>query len=267
MKKKVKKIINKLGMLSTFEWMRFTVVKNKNKTKNKEFTQRNPKIVLPPDFYMYETHALDYSKFYYKGEEAAKWMINYLAPYTNFEKLVVLDWGCGPGRILRHLPNLVNNSNKIYGSDYNQKYVDWCNLHIEGVNVLKNELEPPIKLNDNFFDLIYGISIFTHLSKKKHEEWMRELTRLMKKGGIIFLTIHGENFKVKLNEAETEKFDRGELVVHEYKKEGNRLYTAYQNPVYFRGLCELNNLEVLVHDKRGVANNRPQQEVWVLKKK
>ena len=60
-------------------------------------------------------------------------------------------------------------------------------------------------------------------------------------------------------------YDSGNLIVHAYKKEGNRLYASYQSPKFFRALCSKNNLEVLKHIPGDNLNNKPQQDVWVLR--
>ena len=69
-------------------------------------------------------------------------------------------------------------------------------------------------------DIIYGISIFTHLSEKMHFSWTKELTRVLKNDGILFLTTHGDAHKFKLLPKEQVIYENGNLVVHGYKKEG-----------------------------------------------
>ena len=60
-------------------------------------------------------------------------------------------------------------------------------------------------------------------------------------------------------------YNSGNLVIHNYKKEGNRLYASYQSPEFFRKLCKKNNLEILKHIPGDMRNNNPQQDVWILK--
>ena len=127
-----------------------------------------------------------------------------------------------------------------------------------------NDLNPPLSYKDNFFDVVYGISIFTHLSKELHFSWMKELFRVLKNGGVLFLTTHGNAHRFKLLPEEQKLYDKGNLIEHDYKKEGNRLFASYQSPEFFIKLCKENNLKVLKHVVGKMKNNHPQQDVWIL---
>ena len=98
-----------------------------------------------------------------------------------------------------------------------------------------------------------------------HFSWINELTRVLKNDGILFLTTHGEAYKFKLLQKEQVLYDHGNLVVHGYRKEGNRLYASYQSPKFMRNLCLKNNLEVLKHIPGETLNSKPQQDIWILK--
>jgi ubiquinone/menaquinone biosynthesis C-methylase UbiE len=263
----LKKLFSKLHLLPLIEQVNFYREKIKNRKSNQEFRKRHPDVKLPPDFYLYETFNLNYNKFYTNGKPTAKWLVNHISEFKKLENLSILDWGCGTGRIIRHLPNIVENSNSFFGTDYNNKYVKWCSENLEGIQFKLNELKPPLDFNDNLMDVIYGISIFTHLSEKLHEDWMQELTRVLKKEGILLITTHGIIHSLKLLPKEKESFDEGNLVVHSYKKEGNRLYASYQSPIYFKNLCSKNNLKILKHIPGEITNGKPQQDIWILQKK
>lgn len=262
----LKKIFSHLRLLSIIESLNFQRQKSSNAIKNKQFLIDNPTIKMPPDYFMYETFALDYHKIYFGGKETANWIINHFQKHIDFSHKNILDWGCGSGRVLRHLPNIINNTNKIYGTDYNKEYTDWCKQYIENVTIRENKLSPPLQFEENFFDAIYGISIFTHLSEKMHHIWIKELFRVLKKGGILLLTTHGECFRNKLTKKEQKKFDVGILIEHTYKKEGNRLYASYQHPKFLNKLFKLHGFKLLEHIEEKVRNNKPQQDVWILQK-
>ena len=236
MKTKIKKIIFQLGLAPLSEKLNFLKEKLKNRKENKLFKKENPDIILPPDFYIYETFTLDYKKYYEGGKKTAQWLSDHLKEFISTEKKSVLDWGCGPGRIMRHLPEVLGESNNYFGCDYNRKYVYWCSNIIENVTFKKNELAPPLDFENESLDIVYGISIFTHLSEKMHHSWIKELNRVLKKKGILFLTTHGEVSKIKLSRKEREQFSRNELVINEYKKEGNRLL-HHTNLTYFSNIC------------------------------
>jgi SAM-dependent methyltransferase len=263
----LKKIISKLELLPLLERLNFIRQKIKNRKSNLLFRKENPFVKLPPDFYLYETFNLNYKKFYTDGIPTAKWLFNHLKEFKEFNNISILDWGCGTGRILRHLPLIAGGNNSYFGCDYNEKYVKWCSENIDIVNFKLNNLSPPLDYETSSFDVIYGISIFTHLSEELHDQWMRELTRVLKKEGLLFITTHGCVHKYKLLEKEKQTFELGNIVVHSYKKEGNRLFASYQPPVFMEKLCKTNSLAVLKHIPGEIRNNKPQQDVWIFRKK
>ncbi len=239
--------------------------KRKTKKSNNLFRKNNPLVKLPPDFYLYETFNVNYDKFYTNGTPTAEWLIDHLSEFKELKKISILDWGCGTGRIIRHLPPLMHRTNSFYGTDYNKKYVEWCSENLKGIHFKMNGLKPPLGFKDNSLDVIYGISIFTHLSEELHYSWMQELTRVLKTNGILLLTTHGEAHKFKLLPKEQGVYDAGNLVIHAYKKEGNRLFASYQSPEFFKNLCKKNNLKILKHIPGKIKNNKAQQDIWILK--
>lgn len=262
---KLKKALQKYNLLPIIEQVNFYRQKFIHRKSNRLFTEKNPNVLLPPDFYLYETFNLNYDKFYTNGKPTAEWLVNHISEFKKFENLSILDWGCGTGRIIRHLPSILEKNNSIFGTDYNQKYVKWCSENLTGIQFKLNGLQPPLDFKNSSMDVIYGISIFTHLSEALHFSWMKELTRVLKNDGILFLTTHGNVHKFKLLEEEQGLFENGNLIVHAYKKEGNRLYASYQSPKFFKDLCAKNNLQVLKHIPGDMRNNHPQQDVWILK--
>lgn len=263
----IKKTLSFFKLLYLFEKINFLKQKFVNRKKNRKFLVENPSIKMPPNYFMYETFNLDYHKIYFGGEETANWLINHFKKYIDFNNKSILDWGCGSGRVLRHLPKIIGASNKVYGTDYNSKYSKWCNENIQNVIVKENRLTPPLNYKDGFFDALYGISIFTHLSEQNHHLWFKELNRVLKKDGIILISTHGRFFKGKLTNHEQSLFDEGKLVEHTYKVEGNRLFVAYQPSEFMQFLSELYGFKILDHIEEGIRNKKPQQDVWILQKK
>jgi len=239
--------------------MRYQIHRLKMKSKNREFLKDQPGLVLPPDYMMYESFLLDYQRYYENGRKTADWLLEIIKKHRDLEKADILDWGCGPARILRHLPDLVPEAHSFSGTDYNKNTISWCKQSLPGMNFSDNQLMPPLLYQDNSFDLIYGISIFTHLSEEAHLKWLEELTRVLRKDGIIFLTLHGEGFLNKLSEAEKQIFQSGQLVVRGQVKEGHRTFAAFQPPDYVRKWTE--ELTLLEH-----IPGKNEQDVWVFRK-
>ena len=233
--------------------------------ENKEFAERNLGIKLPPNYLMYESFQLNYKKYYEDSILTANWLINHLKPYVTFENIRILDWGCGPARIVRHLPIIIGSKAEIYGTDYNKRSIEWCKKNIDGVQFNHNQLGPPLPYENNFFDTIYGISIFTHLSEEMHYKWIDELFRILKPGGVLFLTLHGKAFRIKLTNEERDEFDKGKIVIKANTKEGHRTFGAY-HPISFVNDMIKKNI-ILSHIEGEIRNGKPQQDIWIIKKK
>ena len=119
---------------------------------------------------------------------------------------------------------------------------------------------------DNYFHLIYGISIFTHLSAEKHYEWFDELLRVLGPQGIMFLTTQGDNFRVKLSKKEKIKYDSGELVVRGSVKEGHRTFSTFQPKQFMINLFKDVIIESHLIQKPTKGKSLP-QDVWIVRKK
>lgn len=264
MKQFVSSILRKLKLISIVDGGVYYYQRMKHRSSNNSFLMNNPSIKLPPDYMMYESFQLNYKSYYFDSKESAKWLVELISPYKNLNSKSVLDWGCGPGRIIRHLPDLLANAH-LFGTDYNKKSIDWCKKNLPDIRFDVNGILPPLNYSDNQFDFIYGISIFTHFSENMHNIWMEELSRVLKAGAVLMLTTHGESFKRKLTNKELSTFEENKLVIRGNTSVGHRSYVAFQPKSYFKSL--LNNFNVLKFIEGDVKSSNPQQDIWILEKK
>ena len=265
-KQKIVSMLRKIGLIIWVDKALFTYSKFINRKVNNSFVAEHPTIALPPDYMMYESFQVNYSSYYFDSLESAKYILDRARPYLALDKARILDWGCGPGRIIRHMPSLLANSLylSLCGTDYNKGSIQWCKDNIEGVNFSVNGLSPPLAYDSESFDFIYGISIFTHLSEEMHKKWLDELYRVMAKGAILYLTSHGDSFRKKLTRDERNKYDRGKIVVRGKTHEGHRSFVAFQSPEYFKSL--LSNFEILEFIAGDRLSKKAQQDEWILRK-
>jgi len=255
----------KLGLIHVFDKVKFQYIKFKNRKLNQAFLKENPEVILPPDYLIFETFHLDYKSYFFGGQKSAKSIIEQVKPFISLENKRILDWGCGPGRIIRHMPALLPNCD-IHGVDYNETNLNWCIENIPEVKFTKNEINPPLEYPPAQFDFIYGISIFTHLSAENHSAWIAELARVAKKGAILLLTSHGPIFKRILTEEEIKIYDSDQIVTRGNAVEGHRVYAAFHPPVYFKALLE-NCFEVLKYTEGTEQSWGIQQDHWVVQRK
>lgn len=100
---------------------------------------------------------------------------------------VVLDWGCGCGRVFRYFSNL----RSVIATDVDPINIEWCRANIPGptYHLLGPYGEFPI--DNASVDFAYGNSVMTHLAESDQQHWLAELRRVVKPGGIVILTVFG----------------------------------------------------------------------------
>jgi SAM-dependent methyltransferase len=148
----------------------------------------------------------------------------------------ILDFGCGSGRTLLFWLQMPVPP-ELYGVDIDGEAIAWARDNVP-VKVQQISPRPPLEYPDNFFDVIYSISVFTHLSEDFHRAWLGELLRVVRAGGLVMATVHSQSaidalpahFRRKLN-------DRGFLFYREEAWEHifpEFYHTAFQTPDYVR---------------------------------
>jgi SAM-dependent methyltransferase len=145
----------------------------------------------------------------------------------------ILDFGCGCGRTARHWAAL--DGPEIHGCDYNPELVAWCERNLPFMEVTVNRAEPPAPYPADRFDLIYAISILTHLTDRVAREWVAEFARLLRPGGLLLVTTHGDAYRERLTLPERDRYDRGEPVIQRAGMEGSNICAAYHPPSYVTG--------------------------------
>lgn len=175
----------------------------------------------------------------------------------------VLDFGCGVGRIMRHWKGV--RGPRFHGCDYNPRLVEWCRRNLKFAEFQTNTLEGPLPYGDKSFDLIYAFSVFTHLTEPLQRHWMEELRRVLRPGGLLYLTVHGAHYLDKLDVGERERFAAGELVVKDSEAVGSNVCAAYHPKAYVREVMS-EGFEVADFRERG-AEGDSMHDAYLLRKK
>jgi SAM-dependent methyltransferase len=100
----------------------------------------------------------------------------------------ILDWGCGCGRIARYTARLPGVA--LTGCDIDVDNVAWCSAHLPG-RYVATTIRPPLPFPEASFDLIYGVSVFTHMREPLQDAWLAELERVAAPGAVLLMTVHG----------------------------------------------------------------------------
>lgn len=114
-----------------------------------------------------------------------------MASRNGLEMDTYLDMGCATGRVIRHFA-LLNPEIQVYGSDINRRHVEWVNRYLPNTIIaFQNHSIPTLPLPDNSISLISAFSIFTHIESFE-TAWLLELKRILKPGGMAWVTVHTE---------------------------------------------------------------------------
>jgi len=102
----------------------------------------------------------------------------------------MLDWGCGSGRVLRYFAG--SGARSVTGMDIDPQAIAWCRQTFPLGEFIAAKPQPPAPVAAATFDLIYGISVLTHLGEDDQIKWLREPQRIAKPNAIILLTTFGD---------------------------------------------------------------------------
>lgn len=119
----------------------------------------------------------------------------------------ILDFGCAEGRMLRHLHG--DAKRELWGVDINAERIAWCQQHLSPpLRFATTTTTPHLPFPDDYFDLIYAVSVFTHIGELA-DAWFLELLRVLRPSGHVYLTIHDDHsVDVLLNEHRAEGSQR-----------------------------------------------------------
>lgn len=177
------------------------------------------------------------------------------------ESDAVLDFGCGCGRVLRYWRD---HAGPVAGSDRDDAAVAWCARNLPFTRVERNSLAPPLPFAEATFDLVYALSVFTHLTEELQTAWRDELRRVLRPGGRLLATTHGRSYLPRLDEPERARFERGQLVVRWHELPGSNLCSAYHPETYVRETLA-HGFELVDLEPEGARGN-PTQDIVVLRK-
>jgi SAM-dependent methyltransferase len=154
--------------------------------------------IVPADYIRYITGNDDFEGFLRSGAEVFTMLE--LAAIRHGGKRIedfanVLDFGCGVGRLMRYLlPRSERTGCNVFACDVSEPLVSFIVEHHARAKSYKNAFNPPLTYPNDFFDLVYSFSVFSHLDQETENKWLNELNRVGKPGCLYLITVHGEWF-------------------------------------------------------------------------
>jgi SAM-dependent methyltransferase len=157
-------------------------------------------------------------------------------PLPSFQR--ILDFGCGCSRVLQAARLKAGPAPEFHGTDLDGEAIAWCQVHHSRLATFAvNDPYPPLKYAAATFDLVYSVSVFTHLPEDMLHAWLAELRRVSQPGAILLLTTFGERcFKMVPERERQDALRKGFHYFHQADTAGlPKFYqTAVQTPDYIR---------------------------------
>jgi SAM-dependent methyltransferase len=139
----------------------------------------------------YEHRSDEWFRDYYErtGRARRRGIEQALPADFSFERKRILDFGCGAGRVLRQFADEAG-SGEFWGCDLYTPTIEWLEANLSPpFRFYVNEARP-MPHPDDYFDLVYAISVFTHITDE-WAEWLLELHRIIKPDGFLLATFIG----------------------------------------------------------------------------
>lgn len=135
-------------------------------------------------------------KYFTKIQE---YMPNIVKMFKKHGVKKVLDLGCGSGR---HTVYLAKHKFDVYGFDIARKGIEitknWLKEKGFKANLKIGSAYKRLPYKDNFFDAIISTQVIHHAKIEKIRKLIREIERILKPKGLIFVTVSKKGLKKEI---------------------------------------------------------------------
>jgi SAM-dependent methyltransferase len=136
----------------------------------------------------------------YQVNHDARYFLNGLADFLWLESVAskyqlqlnsFLDFGCASGRVLRHFCSHTQLKH-LWGCDINGRHIKWMNDYLPArLKMIHSHGLSHLPIASSSIDMISAFSVFTHIDTFE-SGWLSELHRILKPGGLVYLTVHND---------------------------------------------------------------------------
>jgi SAM-dependent methyltransferase len=212
--------------LRYFEWFRNTARATARKVEQLPEQTRAPENVgsevvpetgafpLPPEDLCMRVGGTKGKEFLSQGSFLQACLIRSLPEDFSWSGKRIFDFGCGVGRILRHFAPQAAEA-EFWASDIHEPSIAWLAKNMgRSFRIIKTDTEPRLPFPSNYFDLIYSVSVLTHVHKD-WDRWLQEIKRVLVPGGCFLCTFHS---RIAYEWIMHERFDEEDIGMKVYFK-------------------------------------------------
>jgi ubiquinone/menaquinone biosynthesis C-methylase UbiE len=105
----------------------------------------------------------------------------------NLKNQTIADLGCGEGYASRKFEK--KGAKKIFGIDISQKMINIANLKKSKKIIYKKGSIKKTGISSNIIDKTFAIFVFNYLKKKEMISACKEMARITKKNGLIYISV------------------------------------------------------------------------------
>jgi trans-aconitate methyltransferase len=232
---------------------------------NNAFKKNNPGFPMPPDSLLFETGSLHYHSYQNSGQEAALEIKSLCKIFRNSPTLAILDWGCGTGRVTRHLPDYFPEA-KITGADVNPSCIQWLQNNMQGIDWIQSSTNLSDETISAQYDLIIALSVLTHLPANEQANWLNQLHGLLQPQGLVWLSTHGKTYLHQLTHHQKKQLSEQGILTLGADKKGSRQMRTYHTYAGMQSLLSSDWEIVMYYDGQKFPGILGGQDAWLLKK-
>jgi SAM-dependent methyltransferase len=154
----------------------------------------------------------------HEGARLRKLIESSLPEAWSFEGKRVLDFGCGSGRVLRQFLDEAERA-EFWGCDIDGPSIAWLAQNLcPPMHCFQNGREPPLRFEDASLDLVWAMSVFTHI--ENWSAWLLEMHRVLAPDGILIASFLGEGMWAPLVGDAYREDEVGMTVLRHWRDEG-----------------------------------------------
>jgi SAM-dependent methyltransferase len=127
-----------------------------------------------------------------------------------------LDFGCGSARVLRHFAHEAEHG-EFWGCDIDRPSIEWDESNLSPpFRFFHSTLAPPLARESESMDLVWAMSVFTHISER-WSDWLVEMHRVLAPGGVLVASFLGEGMWEPLVGQPYREDELGMSVLHQWE--------------------------------------------------